>query len=102
MFKSFNVISLLAGTALADELWNYKQNGADWPAIPIKTIKDNNCGGKMQSPIDLPKTVPDKDIIPYKEDQFNKIYDNPENVEIEWDGHTVVSAWDVKKSTGTF
>lgn len=32
--------------------WNYKQNGKDWP--DLKDLKDNNCGGKKQSPIDLP------------------------------------------------
>jgi carbonic anhydrase len=74
--------------------WNYAtNNGADWPTLgPINNVK-NECGGKYQSPIDLPSRMPSDKIIRVDEDRFNKIYSNQRvNIKVEWNGHTSQTA----------
>lgn len=59
--KALKNMVFMAGAAFAGEGdWDYKQNGKDWPNL--KNIKDNNCGGTKQSPIDLPlpEDLPEK------------------------------------------
>lgn len=74
--------------------WNYaKNNGADWPTLgPIKGVP-NECGGKYQSPIDLPTRIPIDKIIPSEDDRFNKIYTNQKSdIRVEFNGHTSQTA----------
>jgi hypothetical protein len=66
-------------------------------------MKDTSCGMTKQSPIDLPETLPEDKVILSKWDQFNKIYNNPENVEVKWTGdHTSVVAFPTKDTLNTF
>lgn len=85
MIKSLTNIMAFTGVALAAE-WDYKQNGADWPA---KTSDGWKCHTTNQSPIDLPTEgiVPEKTISAF-EDHFGGIYSNIKNQKLKWDGHT--------------
>lgn len=38
----------------------------------------------MQSPIDLPESVPEDNRYKFAWDEFNKVYGNPENAKVEW------------------
>ena len=63
-----------AGTAQHESghSWDYKtNNGEDWPKLT--DVKDNQCAGSNQSPIDLKNTWPKK---PASYDNFNKLYTN--------------------------
>jgi hypothetical protein len=59
----------------AEEPWNYKKNGDDWP------LKYPNCSGPTQSPIDLPALGGNTNITTtsYSNDKFLKQYQNPLN-----------------------
>ena len=65
--------------------WNYNtNNGGDWP--DLKDVKDNQCAGTNQSPIDLKNTWPTK---PASFDNLTKLYtDQREDIEVVWNGHT--------------
>jgi hypothetical protein len=69
------------------QVFDYKKHGSDWPDLKIE---NNKCGSSMQSPIDLPIKVPLKNYFYAMGDQFNQIYNNIKNTEIEWDGSTSV------------
>ena len=81
---NFFLFALLATARTAD--WNYKNNGLDWPYLT--NVKDNSCGKTKQSPIDLPTNMPSDRILSFKQDNFNKIYSNPRDVEVQWTGYT--------------
>jgi len=87
MIKKLALIYLVsaASAAVAGD-WGYKENGNDWPQL--KDIENNSCGNTKQSPIDLPMVVAPQSIVNSKDDQFNKIYTNPKDVEVTWTGKT--------------
>lgn len=76
-----------AGTAQHESghSWDYKtNNGEDWPKLT--DVKDNQCAGTNQSPIDLKNTWPTKSA---RYDNFNKLYTNQvKDIEVVWNGHT--------------
>jgi carbonic anhydrase len=85
--KSFLKTLLLASSATAADLYDYKTNGADWG--DLTAVPDNKCGaaGKNQSPIDLKTkgwTMKHSNF-----DNFNKIYtDQTIDATVKWNGHT--------------
>ena len=85
MFKFVLPLGIAAAAEGAE--WDYKTNGADWPSL------SPDCGKTNQSPIDLPDPWTNKnfDIPMYENAEFNfkRSYSNVENVQVNWNGHTV-------------
>jgi carbonic anhydrase len=76
-------LAALFTTTVLGASWNYKKNGLDWPSY--KDMKNNECNGRNQSPIDLTSSVAN---VEYSwNNNFGKIYSDIYDTEIIWDGH---------------
>jgi len=86
--------------------FTYDTDGADWPSLKLtKTEKDDNgddievdvvnqCGGKNQSPIDLPRSG--GETYAASKDNLVKWYDNKKEIEVKWNDHTSQITFDTE------
>ena len=78
------LLNLIAYLAIVDaSTYNFKKWGADWPGIEMV---GNMCGRRNQSPIDLKSSG--WPTISSVDDGYQKMYTDPFDVEVKFNGHT--------------
>lgn len=101
-------LTLLVASTQSAAVWDYAQNGNDWPNLSATDVPDNLCGTTNQSPIDLISYNPEKkDEFPYKrypstDDQYRKSYSNQFASALAFNGHTTQLDLDPTDGVNTF
>ena len=78
------IVFLLTASVFGDLTWDYHRNGSDWNDKPWET---NQCYSQQESPIDLTYDIDADKIWSKEKDNFNKVFNDVENVLIDYKDH---------------